>query len=242
MIKTACPDSKPLLSAVAIGLGAALALAGCDDDASVADAGTADAADADAGNRDGSATDSANPDLPDAAFDGNAGLADAVDVAAAGNAPTLASIMTEYSTWTKRTAAPVAISSEIFALCRAPTTAEQQFVGSVHGNNRALLDWLNPAAASGIAAGGTAPFAVGAAIVKEKLVGSSAGGFTLAARGFMVKRAPGFDPSVGDWEFAYWEPSSGIVAGRTQTAACSACHANTRATDWVFMDQDWRRL
>jgi len=151
-----------------------------------------------------------------------------------------AALIAQYPSWTKRTDKPVSISSEIFALCRSPTPREQKFADSEHGKLRYLLDWLNPGAVTGLADRGAKPFPVGAAIVKEKLV-STATGYELAARGIMVKRAPGFDTQFGDWEFAYWEAATGIVTGKEQSQYCAGCHASTQSTDFVFVDDSWRR-
>jgi len=145
----------------------------------------------------------------------------------------------EYRTWQQRTAQPVAISEQIFSLCRLPTLPEQTFADSEHGKGRALLDWINPGAAAGFSAGGATAFPVGATIVKEKLVSASTG-FTLAALGVMIKRPAGFDVTHGDWEFAYWEPAPGLMKGAPQAEYCGACHAGARATDFVFFDESWR--
>ncbi|HET6283458.1 MAG TPA: cytochrome P460 family protein [Polyangia bacterium] len=151
-----------------------------------------------------------------------------------------AALIAQYSTWTQRTDKPVSISNDIFALCRSPTLPEQTFVDSEHGRHRYLLDWLNPGAVTGFAAQGSKPFPVGAAIVKEKLV-STASGYELAARGIMVKRMPGFDVKHVDWDFAYWEPSSGVVSGSDQSQYCAGCHASAASTDFIFLDDSWRR-
>jgi hypothetical protein len=145
----------------------------------------------------------------------------------------------DYRTWQPRTAQPIAISAEIFSLCRLPTLPEQQFASSEHGQGRALLDWLTPGAAAGFAAQGAAPFSVGAAIVKEKLV-TSAAGYALAALGVMIKRPPGFDAAHGDWEFAYWEQAPGLLKGPDEAEYCGGCHAGPGATDFVFLDETWR--
>jgi hypothetical protein len=145
----------------------------------------------------------------------------------------------DYRTWQQRTAQPVAISAQIFSLCRLPTLPEQQFASSEHGQDRALLDWLNPGAGTGFAANGATPFPVGAAIVKEKLV-PSASGYTLAALGVMIKRQPGFDSPHADWEFAYWEEAPGLLQGGPEAEYCGGCHAGARASDLVFLDESWR--
>ena len=154
--------------------------------------------------------------------------------------PTFETIMASYTAWTKRTDQPVSISAEIFGLCRPPTATETDFQNSVHGKNLALLDWVNPEAAAGFTAGDASPFPVGAAIVKEKLAAGT-DGIELVARGFMIKRAAGFNPAAGDWDFAYWEPALGIVSDTTSSAACAGCHASSHASDFVFFDESWRQ-
>jgi Cytochrome P460 len=152
--------------------------------------------------------------------------------------PTLAEAMQEYRGWMKRQAAPRQTSAEIFSLCRLPSLAETKFTESVHGKDLALLDWLNEAAARGIAAGGKPAFPVGAAIVKQKLLGLDADA-KVAALGIMVKRQSGFDPAHGDWEFGYWEQTPGLKSGSEAANSCGGCHKGS-PTDFVFIDQSWR--
>ncbi|HKU38720.1 MAG TPA: cytochrome P460 family protein [Polyangiales bacterium] len=148
--------------------------------------------------------------------------------------PTLADAVRDYKAWTKRQSEPQPISTQIFALCRAPSPAETKFTESVHGDNLALLDWVNGTAKQGLDAGGKPSFPVGAAIVKEKLRNGQ-----VAALGIMVKRAAGFDAAHGDWEFGYWEKEPGLSAGSELASACGGCHAGAQ-TDFVFMDASWR--
>lgn len=154
----------------------------------------------------------------------------------------------EYRAWEPRTAEPVPISSQIFALCRLPTQAESDFVESVHGDELALQDWPNEAASEGIAAidaaasGGNdeaITFAVGATIVKEKVAWRD-GAWELAALGLMIKREPGFDPSHGDWQFGYWDPELGMESGSEAQVSCGDCHAFA-GTDFVYADDSWRQ-
>lgn len=142
-----------------------------------------------------------------------------------------------YAAWEKRTEDPQPISAEIFALCRGPTQAEEDFVASEHGDMLYLLDWLDPGAAAVFAGASSGPFPVGATIVKEKLVLES-GGYILHALGLMLKREPGFDPAHGDWQFGYWNATDGMIAGAAENAHCGNCHAGS-STDFVFMDASW---
>lgn len=154
--------------------------------------------------------------------------------------PTLASVQQSYLGWTRHSEQPQAISTEIFSLCRAPTPAENAFVDSPHGDGLYLLAWLNDAAKRGDATKASASFPVGSAIVKQKLFSSATGEFVIHALGMMIKHEPGFDPAHGDWEFGYWTPTEGLAEGRATATACGGCHAGSK-TDFVFLDQSWRR-
>jgi hypothetical protein len=152
--------------------------------------------------------------------------------------PTLEELMQEYRAWSPHPSEPQAISDEISGLCRLPSAAEDAFVASEHGRYRWLQNWLNPAAKRAFDDKRT-PFEVGAAIVKEKLVLETGGQRRLVARGLMIKRASGFDPAHGDWEFGYWEPGMELRSGDEAARTCGACHASAD-TDFVFLDGRWR--
>ncbi|MES1166050.1 MAG: cytochrome P460 family protein [Verrucomicrobiota bacterium] len=171
---------------------------------------------------------------------GQAGQGGHAGIAGGTGGGDIATIMATYKTWEPQSATAVDISAEIFSLCRAPNAAEDAFTKSAHSRFQ-LRDWANPAAVAGIAAKGAGGFAVGSTIVKEKFAAAAAGGaFELAALGMMIKRAPGFDPTGGNWEFVYWSATDGVSRGRAQLATCSTCHAGAAASDFVFVDGAWR--
>ena len=142
-------------------------------------------------------------------------------------------MIAEYESWSSPNPEPIAVSSYLFALCRAPTPLEQAFSTSEHGNHRLIREWDNALAVGSMGDSGRYPFAPGAAIVKEKLVRSD-GGLLVVALGLMFKRRPGFDAAHGDWDFAYWEQGSGLLSGAVQSAHCADCHTAARETDFVF--------
>jgi hypothetical protein len=171
---------------------------------------------------------------------GQAELGDPEDAGPEGEQVSLETLLDAYADWTPL-GEPVSISEEIYQLCRLPSLSEQAFADSEHGNSLALRYWLNDSAYSVYTSRSeqeTMPaFPVGASIVKEKFAGSSSSR-ELTARAVMVKRAPGFAPELGDWEFGYWEPAAGLLAGEDENAYCGGCHA--AASDYVFLDQSWR--
>jgi hypothetical protein len=185
----------------------------------------------DAGTHDAAAAPSGSVDAGHEHTDADAGQARGLSLEQA---------LRAYHGWQPRTAEPQAISAEIFSLCRLPSLAEQRFVDSEHGKDQLLLrDWLNPAAARGVAAGGVPRFELDSAIVKQKLRQAPDGSSEVAALGLMIKRAPGFDPAHGDWEYGYWEAASGLSSGPESQRHCGDCHAGS-PTDHVYLDDRWR--
>ena len=187
--------------------------------------------------------------VPDAGWPRSDAASDAVAIgreteaphdaeAEAGELPSLETIIAQYATWQARSD-PQSISAYIFGICRAPTAHERAYAASEHGQQRYVRDWVNSEAASGFAADGGARFAVGATIVKEKLLPAEDGGWMLVALGIMTKRAPGFDSAHGDWEYGYWEEALGIARGSELANHCGGCHAGAQDTDYVFFDLGW---
>ena len=89
----------------------------------------------------------------------------------------------------------------------------------------------------------SATYPVGSVIVKEKLgleydlVDANGERERKAAKtasgvGGMIKRAAGYDPGHGDWEYFYFEDPAKIEHGKI--ASCVKCHRGAAATDYVF--------
>lgn len=81
-------------------------------------------------------------------------------------------------------------------------------------------------------------FPPGSVILKEKYV---APGKAPDSLGIMIKREPGFDPEVGDWEFIFLADGKKIARGQKDLKNCYDCHGTTdsvfghRPRDFVFM-------
>ena len=88
----------------------------------------------------------------------------------------------------------------------------------------------------------SAAYPVGSVVVKEKheLVtdGPSPDGLAVdqasstAAIAGMIKRAPGYDPDHGDWEYFYYENNQVAATGRLSN--CIDCHTYAADRDYVF--------
>ena len=90
-----------------------------------------------------------------------------------------------------------------------------------NGRARAAFDTLEPTT-----------FPVGSVIVREKLYNLTDERPDLLA--VMVKRAPGFNPAGGDWEFLLVDGSASKVIERQKKGTCLDCHATQRERDFVY--------
>jgi hypothetical protein len=70
-------------------------------------------------------------------------------------------------------------------------------------------------------------------VVKEKYAKANAMG-PMQAYAVMARRAPGFDPRGGDWEYAYVALGAERTVARGRLAECAGCHASARRTDFLF--------
>ena len=128
------------------------------------------------------------------------------------------------------TPTPHVVSKRIAELCVAAPppdllAAEVARAGP-HANVRVNL-YISAGAATAITRADRR-FPVETVIVKEKL--SSEG--TVTAVGGMIKRARGFDPEHGDWEYFYADKSGGFSKGLL--ANCVQCHAKANSSDHVY--------
>ncbi len=124
------------------------------------------------------------------------------------------------------TPVPINVSGPIAFACSSTVIAAEQQRAGPHYDTPVNLyaDGLARKAIEDKAA----QFPRGAVIVKEKLADDR-----MTAVGGMVKRAPGYDPANGDWEYFYAAQSGGFATGRLEH--CAACHAKATATDHVFL-------
>lgn len=155
--------------------------------------------------------------------------------------PTVAEIAVAYPSYQKLTEFPVYVNSELAVQCAPTRPAQIDAAKATHGPHAiaGILVFMNePAARVFAARRGTYP--VGSVIVKHKTLGYAMpppAGPVSHGVGGMVKRAPGFDPEHGDWEYFYFEDPAKIESGRIGT--CVQCHDGAKNTDYVF--GTWRK-
>ncbi len=165
----------------------------------------------------------------------------------AAESPSVAEIAQSFTNYAAVSTRGALVNRELFLLCRGVTQTDLDMERKKHGPHTytAITVFMNPPAAAAFAATNL-PYPVGSVVVKQKALGwpaeSEPGGkITQSAEGVggMVKRAPGYDPEHGDWEYFYFEASyfyfqdpAKIEQGKIQS--CVRCHAGAKATDHVF--------
>lgn len=138
------------------------------------------------------------------------------------------SAATFYRSFQRLTASPRYVAPLTALLCRMPakeTFDREQAITGPHTRVSVHL-YVNAEAATAIA-DRAAEFPANAVIVKEKLGPNN----TVADIGGMIKRAPGYDPANGDWEFFFHAADGAFASGKL--ANCIECH-NGGKRDHVF--------
>ena len=92
--------------------------------------------------------------------------------------------------------------------------------------------YANPVASRALKAWGRPKLPVGSVIVRETLAKPGDEKPVLVVA--MVKRAPGFNPKGGDWEFLTIEPSPTKIKTRQKKGSCLDCHSSQRESDFIF--------
>lgn len=92
--------------------------------------------------------------------------------------------------------------------------------------------YANDLASEALANEGRTKFPYGSIIVREKLSREDAAQPDLVA--VMIKRAPGFNPTGGDWEFLTIDGALTKVRERQKKGSCLECHSSQSERDFVF--------
>jgi hypothetical protein len=92
--------------------------------------------------------------------------------------------------------------------------------------------YFNGAAAAALKGARPIKFPAGSVIVSEKP--PKPGDSTPQVLAVMAKRAAGFSPRSGDWEFLVVDAALTKVRGRQKGGSCLKCHAARRESDFVF--------
>ncbi|MES2593740.1 MAG: cytochrome P460 family protein [Verrucomicrobiota bacterium] len=134
-----------------------------------------------------------------------------------------------YQGYSKLTPRPYGVNAQLALLCTEPSPEMIEKLKDAHGPHytNSIHLYANAVAAP-VYKEAKKVLPVGSVIVKEKLDEQKA----VTGIGGMIKRAPGFDPVNGDWEYFYYDDKVGFSQGKL--ANCAGCHAKTKETDFVF--------
>ena len=91
---------------------------------------------------------------------------------------------------------------------------------------------MNDIARNAMVPSNPARFPTGSIIVREKLAKRDDVKPELVA--LMVKRAPGFSPKSGDWEYLVVDGGLTKIKERQTKGACNDCHSAQRDRDFVL--------
>ena len=147
-----------------------------------------------------------------------------------------------FSAWPSVTDKPVVIGQELWLFCRSPTPEEireREANAKNHGPHasHSIVVRVNPEAITAFREG--RPLPVGATVVKEKYI-SGLGAEShqdlgpLQEYAVMIKREAGYDPSGGDWEYAYVKLAPERTVSRGRLPECAGCHASAKTRDYLF--------
>jgi len=136
-----------------------------------------------------------------------------------------------YKSYRAMTKEPVRIAYGFLSLCADIGISIEEMAQDASGPHAwaAMMVYMNDPAAGAFEAPGS-KYPVGSFIVKEKRTGEGAS--KVWGVGGMIKRAPGFDPEHGDWEYFYYENPAAIRSGKI--ASCIECHTRAKSSDYVF--------
>ena len=138
------------------------------------------------------------------------------------------------SLWTQVNSEPFFISAAADVLCRAPMAANYESERKINPHvGTSIIVYVNNIGREAMLSKEAKTFPVGSVIVKEK-TSSYFEGRKILLYTIMKKREPGFNPVIGDWEFAVVGPNGTEVKARGKLENCQACHASKHESDFIF--------
>jgi len=142
---------------------------------------------------------------------------------------TEANARTFYRDFVRLTAHARYVAPATSVLCRAPTAAmvaqDKKALGPHY--QAQIHVYASPEAVAALRQNAAA-LPEGSVLIKEKLGAKDA----VTEVGGMIKRAPGFDPAAGDWEYFFHDADGKFTTGQA-LANCADCH-NAALKDHVY--------
>lgn len=140
--------------------------------------------------------------------------------------------LTDTTLWTKVNAEPYHISSRLDALCALPSLDSFQQERKSNPHAGTFIDvYVNSIGRSAMFKASPV-FPIGSVIVKHKQDRTM--GHPTLLYTIMRKRNPGYNPSVGDWEFSVVNADGITVEATGKLDNCQGCHIKKPDSDFVF--------
>jgi hypothetical protein len=135
-----------------------------------------------------------------------------------------------FRSWTKVNDAPYIMWSQVEALCRMPTNRDYKMDTSIHKNKYVNI-YVNAPGKDEMLTKKNPVFPAGTVVIKEKLPDRESTEPELLT--VMIKREKGFNPEVGDWEFATLNGKGTEVTAQGKLQSCQSCHVDYEQNDFI---------
>lgn len=149
-----------------------------------------------------------------------------------------------YKQWTRVNPVPALFHSQIAALCGAPTQKQVKMETNNPHMDKFITVYVNNTGRHAMMEERTPRFPPGSVIVKEKLATKDSSMPELLT--VMKKRAAGYDPVNGNWEYIALDGSGKTIQARGKLEPCQACHLLVKDTDYVSRNylpyEIWQKL
>lgn len=137
-----------------------------------------------------------------------------------------------YRNWTRVNPEPVYMNPVAATACAAPVVARRtREEGSPHAQ-RYITVYVNDVGRRAMMKERKPRFPEGSVIVKEKLLAKDSATPELLT--VMIKRAKGFNPASGDWEYMVTNGAGSEVQARGKLSSCQSCHTPMTTTDYIY--------
>ena len=138
-----------------------------------------------------------------------------------------AELIAGYRKWTRVNPEPVTMAPQSAQACAILTPADPN---NPH-TNKFITVYVNEIGRHAMMEEEKPHFPQGSIIVKEKLTSPTSTRPELLT--VMIKRASGYNPESGDWEYLVTDGTGKTILQRGRLENCQACHLRDKSTDYI---------
>src|SRR5262249_48441551 len=143
--------------------------------------------------------------------------------------PNFAAMVKDYKTWTRVNTKPYRMPAAVMAACAAQAVKQ----ASPHLEPDGYIDvYVNPEGRAAMLTPGHVVFPSGTIIVKKKRHDADPSDPELLT--VMLKRFNGYNPEIGDWDFAVLDGKAAAVQAQGKLENCMQCHKTAGTSDYIF--------